>query len=105
MPTETVLHGAAIVAGCQACAEQAEVACRNNYAALGFNFTRIPFHRVQSMPDSLSTSLHLDPLCARCGSMLRFSCSEPETNKPGFVHKVYECVKCRSTQSFVIPMQ
>jgi hypothetical protein len=57
------------------------------------------------MPDSLSTSLHLDPLCERCGSMLRFSCSEPETNKPGFVHKVYECVKCRSTQSFVIPMQ
>jgi hypothetical protein len=24
--------------------------------------------------------------------------------KPGFVHQVYECRKCRSTQSFVTPI-
>jgi hypothetical protein len=27
----------------------------------------------------------------------RFSCTEPD--KPGSVHHVYECTKCRSTQS------
>jgi len=32
-------------------------------------------------------------------SKMRFSCAEPD--KPGFVHHVYECVTCRSTQSFV----
>ena len=38
-------------------------------------------------------------LCIKCGAPMRFSCTEPE--KPGFVHHVYECTKCRSTQSFV----
>jgi hypothetical protein len=33
---------------------------------------------------------------------MHFSCTEPE--KPGFVHHVYECRKCRSTQSFVMPI-
>jgi hypothetical protein len=46
------------------------------------------------MPES-----HEDPQCVKCGSKMRFSCTEPE--KPGFVHRVYECTKCRSTQSFV----
>jgi hypothetical protein len=39
------------------------------------------------------------PKCIKCGEKLRFSCTEIE--KPGFVHHVYECKKCRSTQSFV----
>jgi hypothetical protein len=30
---------------------------------------------------------------------MRFACTE--TGKPGFVHHVYECRECRSTQSFV----
>jgi hypothetical protein len=42
-------------------------------------------------------------LCVQCDSQMRFSCTEPE--KPGFVHHVYECRKCRSTQSFVTPIQ
>jgi hypothetical protein len=41
------------------------------------------------------------PLCIKCGGKMRFSCIEEE--KPGFVHHVYECKKCRSTQSFVTP--
>jgi hypothetical protein len=32
---------------------------------------------------------------------MRFSCKEVE--KPGFVHDVFECPKCRSTQSYVTP--
>jgi uncharacterized protein with PIN domain len=39
------------------------------------------------------------PLCQKCNERMQFSCTEPD--KPGFVHHVYECVKCRSTQSFV----
>ena len=39
------------------------------------------------------------PNCIKCGDKMRFSCTEIE--KPGFVHHVYECRKCRSTQSFV----
>ena len=35
-------------------------------------------------------------------SKMRFSCTEPD--KPGFVHHVYECIKCQSTQSFVTPV-
>ena len=57
------------------------------------------------MPEVISRSLDIDPLCARCGSRLRFSCIEPEMNKPGFVHRVYECIRCRSTQSFVTPKE
>jgi hypothetical protein len=30
---------------------------------------------------------------------MQFSCTEEE--KPGFVHHVYECAKCRSIQSFI----
>ena len=37
--------------------------------------------------------------CVKCGSKMHFSCIEP--HKPGFVHHVYECRTCRSTQSFV----
>jgi len=40
--------------------------------------------------------------CLSCNSQMRFSCTEPD--KPGFVHHVYECRKCRSTQSFVTPI-
>jgi hypothetical protein len=40
-------------------------------------------------------------LCVKCGAQMRFSCTELEPGKPGFVHRVYECTECRSTQSFV----
>ena len=43
--------------------------------------------------------LHDPPSCIKCGEGMCFSCTEIE--KPGFVHHVYECKKCRSTQSFV----
>src|ERR1700676_653299 len=39
-------------------------------------------------------------LCVKCGAQMRFSCTELEPGKPGFVHRVYECTECRSTQSF-----
>src|ERR1700694_3510685 len=42
-----------------------------------------------------------DPLCIRCNVKMRSSCKEIE--KPGFVHDVFECPKCRSTQSYVTP--
>ncbi len=44
-----------------------------------------------------------DPLCIRCNVKMRSSCKEIE--KPGFVHDVFECPKCRSTQSYVTPEQ
>jgi hypothetical protein len=40
-----------------------------------------------------------EPICQKCDGQMRFACTE--TEKPGFVHHVYECRKCRSTQSFV----
>jgi len=43
--------------------------------------------------------LHVSPNCINCDEKTWFSCTEIE--KPGFVHHVYECKKCRSTQSFV----
>ena len=39
------------------------------------------------------------PNCIKCGEKMWFSCTEIE--QAGFVHHVYECKKCRSTQSFV----
>ena len=33
---------------------------------------------------------------------MRFSCTEPD--KPDFEHNIYECTKCRITQSFVTPV-
>src|SRR3981189_1897658 len=47
--------------------------------------------------------LRSDPLCIRCNARMRSSCKE--TEKPGFVHDVFECPKCRSTQSYVTPEQ
>jgi hypothetical protein len=44
-----------------------------------------------------------DLLCIRCNARMRFSCQEIE--KPGFVHDVFECPKCGSTQSYVTPQQ
>ncbi len=44
-----------------------------------------------------------DPHCIRCNVKMRSSCKEIE--KPGFVHDVFECPKCRSTQSYVTPEQ
>jgi hypothetical protein len=44
-----------------------------------------------------------DPLCIRCNIKMRCSCKEIE--KLGFVHDVFECPKCRSTQSYVTPEQ
>jgi hypothetical protein len=54
------------------------------------------------MPKSDPRDLDIDPVCVKCGAKMRFSCTEPD--KPGFVHHVYECTKCRSTQSFVTPL-
>jgi hypothetical protein len=50
------------------------------------------------MPESKAKGLYKDPQCVKCGSKMRFSCTEPEPGKPGFVHHIYECIKCRSTQ-------
>jgi hypothetical protein len=47
--------------------------------------------------------LRNDPLCTGCNAKMRFSCKEIE--KPGFVHDVFECPRCRSTQSYVTPEQ
>jgi hypothetical protein len=52
-----------------------------------------------AMPENKTKERDIDPQCVRCGSKMRLSCTEPDT--PGFVHHVYECIKCRSTQSFV----
>jgi hypothetical protein len=54
------------------------------------------------MPKNAAKVLDQTPQCLKCRSKMRFSCTEPD--KPGFVHHVYECVKCRSTQSFVTPL-
>lgn len=54
------------------------------------------------MAHSISRSLDIDPWCAKCGSELRLSCLEPVMNKPGLVHRIYECINCRSTQSLFI---
>lgn len=32
---------------------------------------------------------------------MRFSCIEPEPNKPDFEHRLYECTTCSSTRSLV----
>jgi len=45
--------------------------------------------------------LDYEPLCVKCHGKMRFSCFEEE--KPGFVHHVYECTNCGSSQSFVTP--
>ena len=55
------------------------------------------------MPTSEPKGLDKDLKCVRCDSEMRFSCTEPD--KPGFVHHVYECRKCSSTQSFVTPIE
>jgi hypothetical protein len=54
------------------------------------------------MAENQTEGLDKGPQCIKCGSKMRFSCIEPD--KPGFVHHVYECTKCRSTQSFVTPV-
>jgi DNA-directed RNA polymerase subunit RPC12/RpoP len=61
-----------------------------------------PITRGRSMPDTETKGLDADPQCVKCGSKMRFACTEPD--KPGFVHHVYECIKCWSTQSFVTPL-
>ena len=57
-----------------------------------------------TMPESQPKGLDKDLQCVKCGTKVRFSCTEPEPDKPGFVHYVYECTQCRSTQSFVTPV-
>ena len=57
-----------------------------------------------AMPESQPKGLDIDARCVKYGSKMRFSCTEPEPDKPGFVHHVYECSKCRSSQSFVTPI-
>lgn len=54
------------------------------------------------MPNTEAKGQDTDPHCAKCGSKMRFACTEPD--KPGFVYHVYECSKCWSTQSFVTPL-
>ena len=41
------------------------------------------------------------PRCVNCQAPMRHSCSEKEGSS--FECRVYECVKCRSTQAFVTP--
>jgi hypothetical protein len=57
-----------------------------------------------TMPENQTKGVDKDPQCVKCGSKMRFSCTEPEPDKQGFVHHVYECIDCRSTQSFVTPV-
>ena len=47
--------------------------------------------------------LRIDPLCITCSNKMRLSCEEDA--EPGFVHDVFECTKCRSTQSYITPEQ
>jgi hypothetical protein len=54
------------------------------------------------MRNTEAKGLDTDPECVKCGSKMRFACTELE--KPGFVHHAYECTKCHSTQSFVTPL-
>lgn len=61
-----------------------------------------PMTRGRSMPDMEAKGLNTDPQCVKCGFKMRFACTEPD--KRGFVHHVYECTKCWSTQSFVTPL-
>jgi hypothetical protein len=42
-----------------------------------------------------------NPLCIKCTAEMRFSCKEIQSS--GFVHDVFECSKCRSTQSYITP--
>jgi hypothetical protein len=56
----------------------------------------------RAMSISQPKGLDKDLRCVQCDSEMRFSCTEPD--QPGFVHHVYECKKCRSTQSFVTPI-
>ena len=62
---------------------------------------RIATHRVIKPGMVESSKNH--PLCIRCNVKMRSSCKEIE--KPGFIHDVFECPKCRSTQSYVTPEQ
>ena len=54
------------------------------------------------MAENQTEGLDKKPQCVKCGSKMRSSCTEPD--KPGFVHNIYECTKCRITQSFVTPV-
>jgi hypothetical protein len=56
----------------------------------------------RSMLENQTKGLDKVPQCVKCDTKMRFSCTEPD--KPGFVHHVYECTNCRSTQSFVTPV-
>jgi hypothetical protein len=47
--------------------------------------------------------IQTNPLCIKCNAEMRFSCEEIESS--GFVHDVFECSKCRSTQSYITPEQ
>jgi hypothetical protein len=47
--------------------------------------------------------IQTNPLCIKCNAEMRFSCKEIQSS--GFVHDVFECSKCRSTQSYVTPEQ
>jgi hypothetical protein len=58
--------------------------------------------RGRSVPNAEARGLDTEPQCVKCGSKMRLSCTEPD--KPGFVHRVYECTKCRITQSIVTPL-
>jgi hypothetical protein len=47
--------------------------------------------------------IQTNPLCIKCNAEMRFSCKEIQSS--GFVHDVFECSKCRSTQSYVTAEQ
>jgi hypothetical protein len=44
-----------------------------------------------------------DPLCINCNTKMQFSCEEMD--KPGYVHRVFECSKCWGTQTYTMPEQ
>jgi hypothetical protein len=84
--------------------EQIQAGCRNFPKVETYlPGRRQPIMR-RTMPESKAKGLEKDPKCVKCGSKMRFSCTEPEPGQPGFVHHIYECTKCRSTQSFVTPI-
>jgi hypothetical protein len=87
---------------CPACAEHTVVGCRQNCRTVACWLAELQL-RGPSMAIDDYKGLDVEPDCLKCGSKMRFSCTEPEPDQSGFVHHIYECSKCRTTQSFVTP--
>ena len=65
---------------------------------------RVPsaIHAVHNAREPNSTGLTKTLMCGAAPGCA-FPAIEPEPEQPGFVHHVYECTKCRSTQSLRTP--